>query len=96
VTEDGNETRVLLLARVTLNPPLGAVLLSTTEQASVPEFVIVALLQVRELSAGVVTVPVPLRFITAVGLVEELLFMVSCPVTDPAFVGWNWTLRAKV
>jgi hypothetical protein len=87
---------VLLLDRATLNPPLGAALLSTTEQASVPELVIVALLHERELNVGVVTVPVPLRLIAAVGLVEELLFMVSCPVTDPEFVGWIWTLRARV
>jgi hypothetical protein len=96
VTEDGTETKVLLLERMTLNPPLGAALLSTTEQLSVPELVIVALLHVRELNVGVVTVPAPLRLIAAAGLVEELLLMVSWPVTDPEVVGWNWTLRVKV
>jgi hypothetical protein len=96
VIEDGTETKVLLLARATLNPPLGAALLSTTEQASVPELVIVALLHAKELNVGVVTVPVPLRLTMAVGFAEELLLTASWPVTDPEVVGWNWTLRLRV
>src|ERR1039458_10415995 len=52
------------------------------------------LLQDSALSAAelVPVVPVPLRLITAVLLVDELLVMVSCPVAAPAAVGSNSTL----
>jgi hypothetical protein len=36
--------------------------------------------------------PVPLKLITAVALVDELLVTVSCPVTDPVTVGSNCRL----
>jgi hypothetical protein len=36
VTDAGTVTEVLLLARVTANPPVGAAALSVTVQASVP------------------------------------------------------------
>jgi len=35
------------------------------------------------------TMPVPLKLICAVPLVEELLLMVSCPVAVPATAGSN-------
>ena len=46
-------------------------------QASLPAPVIEALPQESALNAGAAVVPVPLRLTTAVGLVEELLVMVS-------------------
>jgi len=39
---------------------------------------------------------VPLRLITAVPLVEELLWMVSCPVATPVVVGSNCTFSVTV
>ena len=47
--------------------------------ASVPDPVMAPLLQYNALNVGVLAavVPVPLRLTTAVGLVEELLVMVS-------------------
>lgn len=49
------------------------------------------LLQDSALNALGATVPVPLRPITAVPLVEELLVMVNCPVAVPATAGLNCT-----
>jgi hypothetical protein len=74
VTVAGNVTAALLLARLTLNPPLAAAAFSVTVQASVPDPVMDVLLQESAVSTGV---PVPLRLIIAVGLVEELLAMVN-------------------
>jgi hypothetical protein len=91
-TEDGKVTALLLLARLTLNPLLGAAELSVTVQASVPEPVIDALLQEREDKDGGAAVPAPLKLIAADGLEEELLAMVSWPVAEPVAVGSNWTV----
>jgi hypothetical protein len=79
VTVLGTVTAELLLDRLTLMPPLGAAAVSVTVHASVPDPVMVPLLQYSALSAAelVPVVPVPLRLITAVPLVEELLVMVS-------------------
>jgi hypothetical protein len=79
VTVLGTVTAELLLDRLTLSPPLGAAAVSVTVHASVPDPVMVPLLQYSALSAAelVPVVPVPLRLITAVPLVEELLVMVS-------------------
>ena len=77
VTEVGTLTAVLLEARLTLTPPVGAAPLSVTVQASVVEPVSDELLQERLLNAGVLTVPVPDKLITAVGLVDELLLTAS-------------------
>src|SRR5271170_2224697 len=44
--------------------------------------------QLRSTCGGV---PVPVRLISAVPLVEELLWMLSCPVAAPAVVGSNPT-----
>jgi hypothetical protein len=74
VTVAGNVTAALLLATLTLNPPLGAAAFSVTVQASVPAPVIDVLLQESAVSTGV---PVPLRLIIAVALAEELLAMVN-------------------
>ena len=48
VTVDGTVTAELLLARLTANPPLGAVALNATVQVSVPAPVMVPLAQLNE------------------------------------------------
>jgi phosphoribosylcarboxyaminoimidazole (NCAIR) mutase len=55
----------------------------------------VLLLQYSALNAAepVPVVPVPLRLITGVPAVEELLAMVSCPVAAPAATGLNCTFK---
>jgi hypothetical protein len=77
VTVAGTVTAALLLDTLTHRPPLGAAALSVTVQASVPDPVMVPLPQESALNVAGATVPVPLRPITAVPLVEELLAMVS-------------------
>jgi hypothetical protein len=77
VTVLGTVTAELLLDRLTLSPPLGAAAVSVTVHASVPDPVMVPLLQYSALSAAGAAVPVPLRLTTAVLLVDELLVMVS-------------------
>ena len=79
VTDAGTVTAVLLLERLTVSPPLPAAAFRVTVQASLPAPVIEALPQESALNAGVLpaVVPVPLRLTTAMGLVEELLVMVS-------------------
>ena len=89
VTVAGTVTAALLLARLTLTPPLPAAALNVTVQASVPDPVMVPLLQVSALKTGAAAAPVPLKLITAVGLVEELLEMVTWPVAVPALAGSN-------
>jgi hypothetical protein len=73
VTVAGTVTAALLLARLTLKPPLPAAAVSVTVQLSLPDPVIDALLQESALNAPVPAVPVPVRLITAVPLVDELL-----------------------
>lgn len=78
VTVAGTVTAALLLDRLTLSPPLGAAAFSAAVQASVPDPVMDPLLQESALKAGgLLVVPVPLRLITSVGLVGELLVMVN-------------------
>ena len=79
VTEAGTVTAALVLDRLTLRPPLGAAAVSVTEQASVPDPAMDALLQKSALNAaaGVAAMPVPLRLITNLALVDELLAMVN-------------------
>lgn len=84
VTVAGTTTAALLLDRPTASPPLPDGEVSVTVQASVPGPVIDALLQVSALNAPATVVPVPLRLIAAVGLVEELLETVSMPVNELA------------
>jgi hypothetical protein len=71
----GTVTAALLLERLTLSPPAGAAAVSVTVQASVPDPVIVPLLQERALNAAGGAVPVPVSPITAVEPFEELLLM---------------------
>ena len=93
VTEAGTVTALLLLERLTATPPLGAGPVNVTVHASVPAPVIDELLQDTALTVGAVVVPVPLKLTAAVGLVDELLVIVSCPDTEPAVVGSNCTVR---
>jgi hypothetical protein len=77
----------LLLDRLTLTGPLGEAELSFTVHVSVAVPVMLALAQEKLLTAGLP--PNPLRLITAVLAVEELLVIVSCPVAAPGTVGSN-------
>jgi hypothetical protein len=93
VTEAGTVTAVLLLARLTVNPPLAAAAFSVTVQLSVPAPVMDPLAQVSALNTGT---PVPLRLTTVDDPLEEVLVMVSWPVTAPALVGSNCTPSVAV
>jgi hypothetical protein len=93
VTEAGTVTELLLLATLTVNPPLGAAAFSETVQASVPAPVMEALAQATLVTTGT---PVPLRLTAADPLVEELLTMVSVPLAEPAAVGSNCTVSVAV
>jgi hypothetical protein len=73
VTVAGTVTAALLLARLTLKPPVPAAAVSVTVQLSLPDPVIDALLQESALNVPAPAVPVPVRLITAVPLVDELL-----------------------
>jgi hypothetical protein len=84
VTEAGSVTALLLLARDTFRPPVGAVPDRVSVHASARDPVIEVLLQDIALTVGVRVVPVPLRLTVAVGAVLEI---VNCPVTELAVVG---------
>ena len=77
VTVAGTVTAALLLDRLTLSPPLGAAALSLTVQASVPDPVMDPPLQESAFNAAGAAVPVPLRAMIALALIEELLAMVN-------------------
>jgi len=91
VTVLGTVTAELLLDRFTVSPSPGAAAVSDTVHASVPDPVMALLLQYSALNAAlpVPVVPVPLRVITGVAVVEELLAIVNCPVAAPAAAGLN-------
>ena len=91
VTVLGTVTAELLLDRFTVSPSLGAEAVRVTVQASVPDPVMAPLLQFSALNAAepVPVVPVPLRVITGVPVVEDLVAIVSCPVAVPAAAGLN-------
>jgi hypothetical protein len=93
VTEAGTVTALLLLARLTANPPLAAAVFSVTVQLSVPAAVIDPLAQLSALSTGT---PVPLRLTRVELPLEELLVNVSCPVARPAVAGSNCTVSVAV
>lgn len=88
VTELGTLTAALLLDSLTLNPPVDAGAVSVTVHASVPVAVKVEVVQASAVSA-VLMVPVPLRPTVLVGLVAELLLMISIPVATPDPAGTN-------
>ena len=83
VTAAGTETAPLLLDRLTTSPPVGAAPFSVTVQESAPDADIVALLHDIALNAAAAE-PVPLRLIRALGLLEELLEIVTPPVNELA------------
>jgi hypothetical protein len=93
VTEAGTVTAVLLLARVTANPPLAAATFSVTVQLSVPAPVIDPLVQLSPLNTGT---PVPLRLINVEVPLDELLVRVNEPLAAPAIVGSNCTVSVAV
>ncbi len=93
VTVTGAETALLLLARVTANPPVAAATFSVTVQVSVPAPVIDPLAHVNPVSTGT---PVPLRFTDAAYPVAELLLNVREPDAAPAAVGANCRLSVAV
>ena len=92
VTVAGRVTAGSLLESLTLSPPLPAAPLRVTVQASVPAPVTAPPVQERALNVPGVAVPVPLRLITADGLVVELLVRVIAPVAAPAVVASNLTV----
>ena len=77
VTEAGTVTALLLLARVTLVPPVGAAPDRVTVHASDSDPVIDVLLQESALTVGATAAPVPLMLIVAV---DALLVIVTTPV----------------
>lgn len=87
VTDAGTTTALLLLARATVTPPVGAEPVSVTLQESLNAPVIDSLLQLTELTVGVVVLPVPLSATETDG---ALLWIESCPVTELDVVGLNW------
>jgi hypothetical protein len=85
-TDAGRVTALLLLARFTVSPPLGAAAVRLTVQASVVAPVSEPLVQETALSAAGAW-PVPLRLRIVVPPAVALLVMVRVPVTAPAAVG---------
>jgi hypothetical protein len=94
--EAGTVTVGSLLERFTVNPPLGAALLSVTVHASVPAPVIDPLTHLNPVNVGAAALPVPLNATTVCGPVEELLAIVTWPVTEPALIGSNCTVNDAV
>lgn len=93
VTVAGTVTALLLLDRLTANPPFGAAAFSVAVQRSVPAPVIDPMAQLSALSTGT---PMPLRLTNVDDPVEELLAKIREPVAVPAIVGSNCTLRVVV
>jgi len=92
VTDEGTLTADLLLARLTVKPPLAAVF-RLTVQLSVPAPVIAPLAQLRPLNPAR---PLPLKLTAVEVPVDELLVSVNDPETDPAAEGSNCTVRLAV
>jgi hypothetical protein len=97
VTEEGTVTALLLLDRLTANPPLPAAALRVSVQGSPPPPVIELRLHDTELSPGLaepvelLDPPSPFNLIFSEGLAKELLEMVSCPVESPVAFGSKCT-----
>lgn len=88
VREPGTVTEPLLLARATLRPPEGADPESVTVHESDSAPVMDVLPHANALTVGAVVEPVPLKLTVADG---ALLETASCPETEPAAFGLNWT-----
>jgi hypothetical protein len=74
VTEAGTVTALLLLARLTAKPPVGAAAFRVTVQLSVPDPVNDPLVQLSALNIGT---PMPLRLTMVEVPLEELLVSIS-------------------
>ena len=97
VTAAGTTTALLLLSRLTANPPVGAAALSVTVQVSVPDPLIEVLAQPNEDNEAVAGVKLPdtaepLRPIVNVPPLEALLTTSTCPVAVPVAEGAKVTL----
>jgi hypothetical protein len=77
VTEPGTVTALLLLARLTITPPAGAMPDKLTVHESARDPVIEVLLHETALTVGATATPAPFRFTMAVG---ALLVIVTMPV----------------
>jgi hypothetical protein len=86
VTEPGTETELLLLARPTLIPPVGAEPERLTVHESAIDPVMEVLLQDTAVTVGTMAAPVPLRLTVAAG---ALLRIVNCPLRALAEIGLN-------
>jgi hypothetical protein len=94
VTADGTVIALLLLARLTVMPPVPAAAFRVTVQESAPAPNKATLVQLNELKfVAPEAAPVPLRLITAELPVEELLVTANCPVAAPAAAGEKLTLK---
>jgi len=93
VTDPGTVTALLLLARLTGNPPVAAAPFSDRVQLSVPAPVIELFTQAKPVSTGV---PVPLSA-TAIDVpVDELLVRDKVPAAAPALAGSNCTTNDAI
>jgi hypothetical protein len=86
VTEAGTVTMLLLLARLTLRPPVGAEPERLTVHESAIDPVIEVLLHDTAVTVGVMVAPVPLKLIVVAG---ALLEIVNCSDSELAVVGLN-------
>ncbi|MGA8740940.1 MAG: hypothetical protein WB561_07115 [Terracidiphilus sp.] len=86
VTEPSTVTALLLLARLTVSPPVGAEPDKLTVQESANDPVMDMLPQETALTVGKTAMPAPLRLIVSVG---ALLEIVTWPAAELAVVGSN-------
>jgi len=93
VTVAGTFTAASALDSAMAMPLVEAAEFMVTVQESVPDPVRVELLQVSFVNSGI---PVPLRFTAMLGLVDDVLFRVNCPLTAPEITGWNCTSNVAV
>ena len=96
VTAAGTATEELLLAKLTLNPVVGAGALNRTVHTSFPIPVIDPVLHESELNVAVAAAtPVPVRLSAIEFPAEELVERFNLPVTEPALVGLNFTVNVR-
>ena len=93
VTDAGTVTAVLLLAILTAIPLLSAEVFNVTVQVSEPDPLIEPVAQANPLTIGM---PLPDRPTLRAAPSEELLASDNCPLSLPAPVGSNCTLRSAV
>jgi len=93
LTVDGTVTALLLLARLTVNPPVAAAAFSVTVQLSVPDPVNESVVQLSPLNTGT---PVPLREMVVEPPLAALLVRVTVPLSAPLALGSKPTVRVAV